>query len=726
MAGNTVAIKILGDSKSGQQAFRDLNSEADGFASKMDSLGKKMMGAGTLLTAGLTLPIVGVAAVAFNSASALQDNLGQVDSVYKNSADGVMAWAKTTTDAYGISESDALGYAGTLGNIYTAMGFSTDEAAKLSAAVVSQAGDFASFAGTSPEQAYESLLAAQTGEYEQMKKYGVILNEEGVKRKASQMGIWDGVGTLDAHTKALAVNALIQEQSTNVVGDFARTSDGANNTMNASKARFEDLSSTLGTKLLPIGTKIMEFASGLMEKFSGLSDSTQTIILVAVGLAAVLGPLIIGLGAVATAIGAIGLPVIAVIAAIAALAAGVYFLYQNNETFRNGIQTVWEWIQTTALPIAQQFWSTLVLGFQTIVAWVQEKWPIFLLGLQTTFAWLQTNVLPIVQEVVGFVVSTFQQMVAWGTENWPKFQEAIGHVWNVISGYITTVVGIISTVISTAWTVITTLTQGWGDNIANIVGIVWDQIKLVIETVIGIIQNVIGFVMNIINGDWGAAWDNILAILNLAGEWIKGSIGNLWGIIQNLFGMGIDYVRNLWSTIWTWVTDFVRQKLDEAMATVRGLWDGLVGFVSGLPGRVAGAIGGIWDGLTNGFRSAINGVISLWNDLSFTTPSIDIPGLGQVGGKRIDFPDIPFLAKGGNIVGAGSVVVGDAGPEILTLPRGAQVTPLAGNDVDGLIAALEQMLARTASGDVNVYAETNADPHAIAREVAWTFKTAGR
>lgn len=42
---------------------------------------------------------------------------------------------------------------------------------------------------------------------------------------------------------------------------------------------------------------------------------------------------------------------------------------------------------------------------------------------------------------------------------------------------------------------------------------------------------------------------------------------------------------------------------------------------------------------------------------------------------------IPFAAKGGTITHSGSVVVGDAGPELLNLPTGASITPLSRNSV---------------------------------------------
>lgn len=42
--------------------------------------------------------------------------------------------------------------------------------------------------------------------------------------------------------------------------------------------------------------------------------------------------------------------------------------------------------------------------------------------------------------------------------------------------------------------------------------------------------------------------------------------------------------------------------------------------------------------------------------------------------------EIPLLAKGGNVVSSGAVIVGEAGAELVELPQGARVTPLTGEN----------------------------------------------
>lgn len=97
----------------------------------------------------------------------------------------------------------------------------------------------------------------------------------------------------------------------------------------------------------------------------------------------------------------------------------------------------------------------------------------------------------------------------------------------------------------------------------------------------------------------------------------------------------------------------------------------------------------IWGGIKNTFKSVINfilgginSIIRGLNKIHFKLPD----WVPFVGGKGfgINIGEIPLLAKGGDITRSGRVIVGDAGPEVLTLPQGARVTPLnqAGSGVN--------------------------------------------
>jgi hypothetical protein len=71
--------------------------------------------------------------------------------------------------------------------------------------------------------------------------------------------------------------------------------------------------------------------------------------------------------------------------------------------------------------------------------------------------------------------------------------------------------------------------------------------------------------------------------------------------------------------------------------------------------------------MANAFKTMLNSLITRINNaLVFT---FDVAGSNI----KIDMPDIPHMALGGQSAG-GITMVGEHGPELVNLPRGAQVT----------------------------------------------------
>ena len=70
-------------------------------------------------------------------------------------------------------------------------------------------------------------------------------------------------------------------------------------------------------------------------------------------------------------------------------------------------------------------------------------------------------------------------------------------------------------------------------------------------------------------------------------------------------------------------------------------------------------------------RGAVSGINGLINGINKVTGAVGIPSI-----PTFSAPQIPMLANSGMIRTAGSVIVGEKGPEILSLPQGAKVTPI--------------------------------------------------
>jgi hypothetical protein len=169
--------------------------------------------------------------------------------------------------------------------------------------------------------------------------------------------------------------------------------------------------------------------------------------------------------------------------------------------------------------------------------------------------------------------------------------------------------------------------------------------------------------------------DDFASAAVAAFNWIRDTVGAVIGwiadhwqlllaIILGPIGLAADLVINNF--------DRIKWAVQSAIDFARSVFDGFVGFVSGLPGRVADFFSGMFDGLKNAAKAAFNFVADAWNNtagrLNFSIPDW-VPG---VGGKSFGVPSIPhWYAQGGIFTSPSIIGVGEAGPEaVIPLNKG--------------------------------------------------------
>lgn len=134
----------------------------------------------------------------------------------------------------------------------------------------------------------------------------------------------------------------------------------------------------------------------------------------------------------------------------------------------------------------------------------------------------------------------------------------------------------------------------------------------------------------------------------------------------------------------------VKNTVTTQINNIKTGFDIFVGFVRGIPGRISSALSNMFAPLASGFRSVVNSVISGWNNLSFSIPSVDIPGIGTVGGGTINTPNIPYLQTGGFTQAEGLAMLH---PDEMVLPL------TNANGINALAAAFREA-GLSGSGDI--------------------------
>lgn len=282
-------------------------------------------------------------------------------------------------------------------------------------------------------------------------------------------------------------------------------------------------------------------------------------------------------------------------------------------------------------------------------------------------------------------------------------------------------------VFATDWTEI------FGPILGNVLNGFFALVKGIWDGVYQVLNGVIDFIQGIFTGNWEQAWNGVQEIVSGVWSYITGLITGACDLIKGIL-LGLDsWLQGVFKTDWTEIfgpglgdiiNAFMRN-VENTWNAIKQIFQGVIDFVKGVfTGNwkqawqgVVNIFGGLFNSLINMVKAPLNGIIGLLNgavgainsligglnSISFTMPKW--LGGGHFGLSIPYIPSIPYLAKGG-ILSQGSAIVGEAGPELLTMMGNrAMVQPLTSNTTN-----------QTDLGGVNitVYGAPGQDVRALA------------
>jgi len=259
---------VKGFDKNTQKAFDNMKAQAHKASTGMGGSLQKLKQHWLAVTAVMTVAIlaakkiIDVAQKWVDAASNLQEVTSKFNVVFKDQIKRAEEWAATLVKSYAMSRREAKQYLASMQDLLKPMGMASKEAGKLSYEVVKLAADLGSFNNMPTAQVMGDIQSALVGNYETMKKYGVVLNATVVQEKALAMGLAGTKEELTAAHKAQAAYSLIVGGSKDAIGDMARTSGDYANVSKKLEGKIEDVSAALGNKLIP---RLTDVKKGLIE-----------------------------------------------------------------------------------------------------------------------------------------------------------------------------------------------------------------------------------------------------------------------------------------------------------------------------------------------------------------------------------------------------------------------------------------------------------------------------
>jgi len=274
-----------------------------------------------------------------------------------------------------------------------------------------------------------------------------------------------------------------------------------------------------------------------------------------------------------------------------------------------------EWIgphlQTAGQWIGEFFNNVVVPAFHSLSDWWTVNGPAIMeiAGiLWDTLRDVFGRISEAVQTVAGWFQGSGDQMsgvmgslLAFAQETWPQIQAVIKSAMDAISA----VIGFVIDVVQGLW-------DGWGQYILEFAKTIWNAVKQVIGGALDFIQGLFEVFAGLFTGDWSRMWDGVKQAASGVWDIIKGLWEALLGAIELVLEVAWETITSMWSRLWDTVKEVASNAWNSLKEAVSNGIDNVVGFFTGLPGRILDAIGNLHRLLWNAGREIIEG---LWDGL---------------------------------------------------------------------------------------------------------------
>lgn len=491
------------------------------------------------------------------------------------------------------------------------------------------------------------------------------------------------------------------------------------------------IESTLISAFLPFEESIanvIRSAADLVSSFTQLPQPVQNAALAFAAVLAAAGPLALAIAGISTVIGVLISPIGLVVAALAGLAVAFATnfggirdltmpiissimsslmslgnsLIANIPTALSTLRSIWSatWPVLQSAVIAA--WATIEPIISTIAESVSSRIPSSMTELQSVWssAWssiqqvtatavssinsIWTSLVEIFGSSIARLRESFNNIVAGLSELSPKFGEVLTAATPLAeflgSTFVSIIQGAFAASITIAIAAINLLAATF-EELPTIVGAVADLLIASFTFIAEGWTQSANLVTAIINGEWTAAWNAAQAIVQATSAFITSVFTALATIVTS----NVNIIN---STVVSTLTD-MGVNVQSVMSNLRSQWinawaavrNAVVSAVSGITGTVNKLISLVSVSLP----SAMSSLASRLGSIRLPNPFAALSGaasglLGRIRAVRAAISSlsslsvsIPGFASGTTFAPGGLALVGERGPELVTLPRGARV-----------------------------------------------------
>lgn len=652
------------------------------------------------------------------------------DSLFETSlgkwADSVRDWSEETANALGLNAVAMRKNTGVIYNMTSSMGVAEDNALKMSKGISLLSEDMASFYNLDSSEAFNKLRAGLTGETEPLKALGILVDENTVKQVAYSEGIAQNGAELTQQQKVLARYVAILKQTGNAQGDLARTINSPANQLRLLKNQVSQLGLAFSNFLMPVISAVLPYITAFVKvitsalntlaKFMGLKSTNAS------NETAKISSNVGGLGSGLDDANKKAKKLKGTLASFDEMN-----VLQDNSSDSSSSGTGGGGASAGGLDFD-------LGEYDAHLDWVSSKTDAIAENIKNAFKsvgevissiWNSTPVQAFAGAVTTYGQFVFDYWSTLGLNLWQNLQMT----WSNIEGNVSTMLTNMSTLWTTFWTDVQVGIETWGqpiiDGVTGVFNSIWaDAIDPAIQLITKVWADFSGTLVNLWNthgkplinniGEFAtktialfqSIWDNVLEPIitpfleTLSWLWdnhLSKMVEKVGDFVGKLVNGALEIYNKFIQPIVTWILEKLSPVFSYLGSLISGVLGSVLGVVSDVFGAIFGILGGVidfitgiftgnwkkaWNGVKDVFKNIVDGLVGIFKfpiNLIIDAINAFISGLNKikipdwvpaVGGKGINIPKIPKLARGGIIDSPTIAMVGEAGKEaVMPLER---------------------------------------------------------
>jgi phage-related protein len=477
----SLAVSIIGDSRQLDKALDGVTKKVQGFGKNLQTMGGNMVSAGTSMTTAFTLPLIAAATglVAITTkAGNYADELLDLSAVTGVHTDQLQRWRYMAVSAG--TDTDAV--ANALSRMNRQMVDGTEFGQRLEKTA----------------EAYGVALRDANGEVRDSTDVitdlmvsiaGIEDPAERARAGAQAFGRdWTAIAPIvDLGTEAIQrwnEQEVITREKLERANEFRQAWDEMKNSiaLTAMELGFnliplmEDFTTLIQEKVIPWLEKQVEKLGELIEKFLALDPWIQQLTVGFLALLGASGPVLVVVGTLVKAIGAIlgvltakVLLIGLVIAAVVAIGIAIYKWVSENEEVKARVMEAWETIKTAL----EGVWEALQELAEVVTEKIQEFWAEHGEAILAALEVVWDMIVLVVETAIKAVEGVIRIITAIIQGDWEK-------AWEIVKETFSTVMETVLTIGETLMTALLSVLSTIWENIKAKASEIWESIKLAI------------------------------------------------------------------------------------------------------------------------------------------------------------------------------------------------------------------------------------------------------